>query len=302
MGKEGYLFWSILKKTLSDFNRDKCANLAAALSYYTIFSLAPMLIIVIAVTSLIFGDKAVTGEIYNQIKGLVGAESALSLQRMIEGAHKPREGMIATVIGIVTLLTGATAVFTHIQDSLNVIWGVRPKPKKALIKMLRDRILSFGMILGVGFLLLVSLVLNAGLAVLSGYIGEKGLIPVIFLWMIENILSLTVTTVLFGMIFKFLPDARISWRDVRTGALVTAVLFAIGKVLIGIYLGNGNVASAYGAAGAIVVIILWVNYSSLILFFGAEFTRVYSTRLGRGIVPNDYAVQVVRVEKEVVNV
>jgi membrane protein len=296
------MIWDLVKTTFRDFNRDKCGNLAAALSYYTIFSLAPMLIIVIAVTSLVFGDKAVTGEIYNQIKGMVGPESALSLQRMIESAHKPGEGVVATIVGIATLLMGATAVFTHIQDSLNVIWGVRPKPKKAVLKMLRDRVLSFGMILGVGFLLLVSLVLNAALAVLSGYIGGKGVMPVVFLWIIENLLSLTVTTVLFGMIFKFLPDARIAWRDVRVGAAATAVLFAIGKVLIGLYLGNGNVVSAYGAAGAIVVIILWVNYSSLILFFGAEFTRVYSTRSGRVITPNDYAVQVVRVEKEIAEV
>jgi membrane protein len=289
----------LLKQAFSEFNQDKCFHLAAALSYYTIFSLAPMLIIVISVASLFLGNETVQTAIYGQMQDLVGRQGADSVQSLIQNSYKPRTSILMTMVGIGALIAGATTVFIQIQDSLNIIWSVKPKPRRGFLKMMRDRLLSFGMILGVGFLLLVSLLLSAGLSIVGNFMTQRVAQFAIFFKVLEVAVSFILNAVLFGALFKFLPDAKIKWHDVRIGGLLTSAMFAVGKVVIGLYLGNSHIASAYGAAGAIIIVILWVNYSSLILFFGAELTQVYATKYGSSILPADYAVRVVKTEQEV---
>jgi membrane protein len=278
----------LLKETFKEWQEDKASRLAAALAYYTAFSLAPLLIIVIAIAALVFGEQAAQGEIVGQIQGLVGKQGAEAIEEMIENSRQPTTGIIATLISFGILLFGATNVFAQLQDALNTIWEVAPKPGvKGLVK---TRFISFTMILGVGFLLLVSLILSAVLAVLGNYLGS--LVPGIqFFWSTLNFfISFGVITLLFALIYKFLPDVKITWSDVGIGAAITALLFTIGKSLIGLYLGNSSVGSTYGAAGSFVVVLLWVNYSAQILLFGAEFTQVYANRYGSRIVPTPDAV------------
>jgi membrane protein len=285
--------WEILKETFSDWNEDKAPRLAAALAYYTMFSIAPVLIIVIAIAGLVLGREAVQGAIAQQIEGLVGnRESALAVQAMIQSASKPSTGIIATVIGLVTLLFGAAGVFGQLQDALNTIWEVQPKPDRGIMETIKERFLSFTMVLGVGFLLLVSLVVSAALTAIGTYFSN--LLPGFeAVWQVVNFLvSFGVITLLFAMIFKVLPDAKIAWSDVWIGAAVTALLFTIGKFLIGLYLGKSSVGTAYGAAGSLVVILIWVYYSAQILFLGAEFTQVYARKYGSRIEPADNAVPV----------
>ncbi len=291
---------SFFAAMFKEFMADKCFHLSAALSYYTLFSLAPFLILVIAVAGLFFGREAVTGEIFQQLRGLIGAEGAAAIQEMIEKAGAPKAGRWAAALGAGTLLLGATTVFIQLQDALNMIWSVKAKPKRGIFKMVRDRLLSFGMILGVGFLLLVSLAAHGLITILSRWL-EHALpyFPVAVVRAIEIAVSFGMTGLLFAMLFKFLPDAKVRWRDTWIGAFATAGLFSAGKVMIGLYLGQSNLASTYGAAAAIVLVILWVNYSSLILFFGAEFTQVWACRYGTEIVPRDYAVRVKKLEEVV---
>lgn len=282
--------WDLLKETFSDWSEDKASRLAAALAYYTIFSIAPLIIIVIAVAGLVFGREAVQGQIQGQIQGLVGEQGAGLVQEMVKGASNQSTGIIATVIGVVTLLFGATGVFGQLQDALNTIWEVTPKPGRGLLGIIRDRFLSFTMVLGVGFLLMVSLVLSAALVAVTKF---TGLDKIAYLGEVLNfVISFGVITLLFAMIYKILPDVKIAWSDVWIGAAVTALLFTIGKFLIGLYLGHSAVASSYGAAGALVVIVLWLYYSAQILFLGAEFTQVYAKRFGSQIKPAEDAVPV----------
>lgn len=281
--------FDVFREALREFFQDKCMHLAAALSYYTIFSLAPLLIVVIAVAGLAFGREAVSGEVVAQIRHLVGDQGARAIEQMIRSAYEPRAGVVATVAGLVTLFIGATTVFIQLQSALDSVWNIRPKPRRAFFKMLRDRVLSFGVLLGVGFLLLVSLVLNALLTVLSQFVARYLPFSELFLRGVDAAASLGVSTLLFAMIFKFLPDARIRWRDTWVGAFVTALLFGVGRIAIGVYLGHSHVSTTFGAAAALVIVILWVNYSSLILFFGAEFTQVYARRFGADISPKPYA-------------
>jgi membrane protein len=278
----------LLKQTWTEWQEDKASRLAAALAYYTAFSIAPLLVIVIAIVAFVFGQEAAEGGISQQLKELVGSPGAEAMQAMIKSAQKPTEGTIATIISVVILFFGATGVFSELQDSLNTIWEVAPKP--GVKGLVRNRILSFAMVLAIGFLLLVSLLVSAVLAGLSNFLG--GLIPGLdFLWPTVNFLiSFGVITLLFALMFKFLPDAKIAWGDVWIGAAITALLFTIGKSLIGLYLGNSSVGSTYGAAGSLVVLLLWVNYSAQILFFGAEFTQVYANKYGSRIVPAENAV------------
>ncbi len=282
--------WGLFQETFNEWSNDKASRLAAALSYYTIFSLAPLLIIVIAVVGAVFGEDAARGEIYRQIRGLVGDAGAQVIQTAIESASQPKAGTIASLISIVVLIFGATGLFTELQDALNTIWEVQPKPGRAMKNMVRQRFTSFAMVLAIGFLLLVSLVLSAVLAALVGYF--RHMVPgVDFIWQFVNfLLGFAVTTVLFGLIFKVLPDVKITWNDVLIGAAITALLFSIGRYLLGQYLGNGSFGSAYGAAGSVVVVLAWVNYAAQILFFGAEFTQVYARRYGSRIVPDKNAV------------
>ncbi|MHC5935474.1 YihY/virulence factor BrkB family protein [Nostoc sp.] len=282
--------WKLLQETFKEWSEDKASRLAAALAYYTIFSIAPLLIIVIAIAGVVFGEDAARGQIVGQIQGLVGRDGAQFIQTAIQNANKPQTGAIASIISVVVLLVGATGLFTELQDSLNTIWEVKPKPGRGVNNMIRLRFLSFAMVIGIGFLLLVSLVISTGLAALVAYFGN--ILPGIdFLWRIVNfVLSFSITTALFGLIFKVLPDVKITWNDVFIGSVITSFLFSIGRFLLGQYLGNGSFGSTYGAAGSLVVLLAWVNYAAQILFFGAEFTQVYARRYGSGITPTKDAI------------
>ncbi len=283
--------WRLLKETFAEWNQDKAERLAAALAYYTMFSLAPLLVIVIAIAGLVFGQEAARGNIVGQIQGLVGREGAQFIQAAIQNASKPKSGgTIASIISVVVLLFGASWVFGALQDALNTIWEVQPKPGRGVITIIRTRFLSFAMILGIGFLLLVSLVVSAALAAVFNLIGK--LLPAFsFLLPTANfVISFAVITLLFALIYKVLPDVKIVWRDVWIGSAMTSLLFTIGKSLLGLYLGNGSFGSTYGAAGSLVIILAWVYYSAQILFFGAEFTKVYTKRYGSQIVPDENAV------------
>ncbi|MBW4616745.1 MAG: YihY/virulence factor BrkB family protein [Desmonostoc vinosum HA7617-LM4] len=281
--------WQLFQETFKEWSDDKASRLAAALAYYTIFSLAPLLIIVIAIAGAAFGEDAARGEIVRQIQGLVGRDGAEFIEIAIKNANKPQTGAIASMISVVVLLFGASGLFAELQDSLNTIWEVKPKPGRGVKKIVRQRFLSFAMVLSIGFLLLVSLVISAGLTATVTYFSN--ILPgVSFLWQIVNfIVSFTITTLLFGLIFKVLPDVKVAWSDVLVGAILTSLLFSIGRFLLGQYLGNNSFGSTYGAAGSLVVILAWVYYAAQILFFGAEFTQVYARKYGSGIVPNKNA-------------
>lgn len=274
--------WELTKDTFSEWSEDKAPQLAAALAYYTMFSLGPLLLIVIAVAGLVFGREAIQGEIVEQVGGLIGKGSAKEIQTMIKSAQTTASGgIIGTIVGILLLIFGATGVFTQLQDALNTVWDVPPKQQDSgIMGTIKDRFLSFAMILGIGFLLLVSLVLSAGLAAFNRYLNN--LVPgFTYVWLIVNfVVSFGIVTLLFAAMYKVLPDIEVAWSDVWLGAVVTALLFTIGKFLIGLYIGQSGVASAYGAAGSLVVILVWVYYSALILFLGAEFTQVYADKYG----------------------
>lgn len=284
--------WDLIKTTIKEWQEDKAARLGAALAYYTIFSLAPLLVIAIAVAGLVFGQEAAQGQIMNQIAGLIGPQNAQLLQTMIQNASQPGTSIVATVLGLATLLLGATGVFGQLQDALNTMWEVQPKPGRGLLGLIKDRFLSFAMVLGTGFLLLVSLVLSAALAALGTFVGGLLPAPGLVLEVINFIVSFGTITLLFAAIYKLLPDVKIAWRDVWIGAVVTALLFTIGRTLIGVYIGRTSTASTYGAAGALVVILLWTYYSAQILFLGAEFTQVYANRYGSRVQPARGAVPV----------
>ena len=280
---------SFLREVFQKFSNDNALTLGAALAYYTVFSLAPLLVIVIGIAGLIFGDKAAEGAIVEQISGLVGEQSAEAIQTMLANARTPSTGGLATVFGIVTLLIGASGLFGQLQDALNTIWGVEPKPGRGVLGMIKDRFVSFVALLGTAFLLLVSLVVSAGLAAAGS--AFKALLPApeTVLHLLNASVSFAVIIGLFAMMFKVLPDVKIAWRDVWLGAAVTALLFAVGKYAIALYLGKSDVGSAYGAAGSLVIILVWVYYSAQILLFGAEFTAVYADAYGSRIVPAENA-------------
>jgi membrane protein len=277
--------WKLLKQTVLEWIHDKVPALGAALAFYTIFSIAPMIIVTVAVVGFIFGPDAAQGRIATELQGLVGAESARTIQSMIERAGNRQDGTIATIIGLGTILFGSTIVFAQLQDALNTVWGVKRRPSRGIWGIVLDRLLSFAMVLAIGFLLLVSLLVSAGITALGGYLGRILTVPEEGLQTLNFVLSFGIITVLFAMIYKVLPDVRIKWSDVWIGAMVTALLFTIGKFLIGLYLGRSSVSSAYGAAGSFIVVLLWVYYSSQILLFGAEFTQVYANMFGSHIHP-----------------
>lgn len=292
-------YWQILKQTGHDFMEDKVLKLSAALSYYTIFSIAPMLIVIITLCDVFLGKDAIEGSIYGQINDLVGNQAALQIQEMIKNASLSGDFTWATIVGIATLIFGATSVFGEIQDSINYIWQLKAKPQNGLVKILINRALSFSMVISLGFILMVSLVLNGIIELFSSQLGR--LFPditFILIYVVNMALTFGVITLLFAIIFKVLPDAKIKWRHVITGSMTTAVLFMVGKFAIGMYLGSSKVGSAYGAAGSIVIILLWVYYSAIILYFGAEFTQVYVQHYGGRILPNEYAVWVKEVPVE----
>jgi membrane protein len=271
---------TLFKQTFAEFTTDKVPRLGAALAYYTIFSIAPLLLIAIAIAGLVFGQEAASGAVYAQLRGVLGPSSAETIQKMVETAAKPKTGTIATVVGIVTLLFGAMGVVGQLKDALNTIWDVKPNPKAGIKGIIKNYVLSGAMILGAGFLLLVSLVLDAAVAAMGKFAGNH-LPGGEALWhIVELVVSFGVITVLFALIFRFLPDLRIEWRDVWFGAAFTSLLFVIGKFALGLYLGKSAVGSSYGAAGSLAVVLLWVYYAAQIVLFGAEFTQVYARSHG----------------------
>lgn len=287
---KGKSLFSLLKATYQEWNADNPFRQSAVVAYYSIFSLPALLIIIIKVVGQVFGEKAVRGEIARQIDSAVSQEAAEQVQTMIANASQQGDSFLAIAVGIGTLLFGATGVFVQLQASLNQAWEVEAKPEAGILKIALDRVLSLGFILGIGFLLIVSLALTAGLQALSGFIQQN--LPDYMLYVfqvLEIVVSLGVITALFAIIFKFLPDADVEWRSVWIGALVTAVLFVIGKIGLGIYFGQTDPGSTFGAAGSLILILLWVNYSALIFLFGAEFTQVYARHKGHRIEPSNHA-------------
>ncbi len=288
--------WSILKATFSEFSKDNVLRLSAALAYYAIFSIGPLLIIVVGVAGIALGNEAARSKIHQQLQSMLGQNSAQTLDSMM-ASHKHGSGLVATIVGTVILLFGAAGVFGQLQDSLNTIWGVKAKPGAGVWKFIRSRVLSLAMVLGIGFLLLASVALSTFLSAMTGSLASWLPLSGTLATVLNLVLSLGIVTVLFAVIFKYLPDVKVPFRKVWVGALGTALLFTAGEYLLTLYLGRQSTASAYGAAGSVVVILLWIYYTSVILFFGAEFTQVYARQTGARIVPDKYAVPVTEPER-----
>lgn len=283
----------LVRETIKEWNEDKVPLYAAALAYYTVFSLAPLLLIAIAIAGAVFGEEAARGQLDSQIQGLVGQEGAAAIQTMIQNTQRNESGgIIASVVGIATLLFGASGVFGQLQEALNAIWEVKPQPGRGWKSFLQSRFLSFAMVVVIGFLLLVSLVLSAVLVGIGNFLGDRLPGFAALGQSINFLISFAVITLLFASIYKFLPDVKVPWKNLWVGSAVTALLFNIGKYLIGLYLGNSGVGSTYGAAGSLVVILIWIFYSAQILLIGAEFTQVYSRYRGVPIRPATHAVRV----------
>lgn len=282
-------WWQVVKEAARDWSDDHAPQLGAALAYYTVFSLAPTLVIAIAIAGLVFGADAVQSQLDEQLESFVGKEGAEAVQSMIAAANRPKSGMLASLFGIAALLFGASGVFTQMKDALNTIFEVELKPGIGFWVKVKDRFLSFAMVLAIGFCLLVTLLVSAAVATLTAFLGNMIPGPNILAHLTDIVVSVGVVTLLFAMIFKYLPDIKISWRDVWLGAIVTALLFTIGKYAIGLYIGYAAVGSAYGAAGSLIVVLIWAYYSSQILFFGAELTQAYSRLCGSKVVPSDKA-------------
>ncbi len=289
--------WKITKQTFIVFAENDVTSKSAALAFYTFFSLAPILLMVIGVGDLFYKREAIEGTLYNQIQGFVGSEAAMQIQLIIKNASFSKNSLFATTISITALLLSATGVFTEIQSSINNIWQLKPKPRKGWVKYLVNRILSLSMILGLGFILMVSLIISTLMDVMMQRL--LSMLPNISVWIAYGanlVITLMIIAFLFSIIFKFLPDAKIEWRDVRAGAFSTAFLFMLGKFGIGYYMGKSNPGGVYGTAGSIVIILLWVYYSAIILYFGACFTKVYAQFTGREIYPTQYAVFIEQIE------
>lgn len=290
-------FFAVIKDSASGFVEDNAFKLSASLSYYTVFSMGPLLIIIISLAGIFYGQEAVQGEIYEEIGGMVGSGAAKQIQDIISNIQQTEQGLMGAVIGIALLVVGATGVFVEMQSSINYIWSVRAKPKKGWLRLLTNRLLSFSLIVSMGFILLVSLILSALLDVLSGRLMAYFEDVTVFFFNALNLaMVIVVIAALFSVIFKVLPDAHIRWKDAFIGAVFTSVLFLLGKFGISFYLGQSNLGTTYGAASSIVVILTWVYYSALILYFGAEFTKVYAMKVGGGIRPDKTAVFIVKKE------
>lgn len=279
----------LLKEAFREWQQDKVSLLAAALAYYTVFSVTPLLVIAIAIAGAVFGEDAAKGEILQQINNLVGEQGAQVIEIGLANANQPQLSSTASLISVVILLVGASGVFAQLQEALNTVWDIKPKSDRGVWQFVRKRLLSFGMVLVIGFLLLVSLVFSAILSGISNL--EMNLLPgwVSLLRLLNFLTSLGMISLLFALIYKYLPDVRIRWQDVWVGAIITALLFTLGKFLIGLYLGKGSLGSAYGAAGSLIIFLAWVFYSAQILLFGAEFTQVYARKYGRTISPDKHA-------------
>jgi membrane protein len=291
--------WQVLKDTFKGFSNDKVAKLSASLAYYTVFSMGPLLVLIISLCALFLSREAVEGQVYAVLRDFIGENTAAQLQEVIKNAAISGKGVMAAIVGGVTLLLGATSVFGEIQDSINRIWGLKPKPRRGWVKMLLNRFLSFSVIISLGFLLLVSLAVSGVIEAVSNSLQQRFQdVTVVVFYILNLAVTLFISVVIFGVIFKVLPDARIRWKDVLAGAFVTAVLFIIGKFGISVYISQTKVGSTYGAAGSLVVLLVWIYYSSMILYIGAEFTKAYAVRYGAEIHPNSYAVTTKEVEVE----
>ena len=277
---------SLLKSTVVEWIDDNAARVAAALAFYTLLSMAPLVVLSISIAGFVLGEESARAHLVQEVGGMVGPEAAGALKTVIESAHQSDSGVISSIIGVVVLLLGASGVFGELQYALDTIWGVKPKPKRGIAGVIRDRLFSFSMVVAVAFVLLVSLVVSAVLSGVGRFMSDS-LPGGATLWQALNIIvSLGVVTVLFAMIFKVVPDVEIRWRDVWVGAFVTAALFSAGKYLLGFYLGTSSVASSYGAAGSVVALVVWVYYSAQIVFLGAEFTQVFARTYGVQIRPS----------------
>ncbi|MGE5092790.1 MAG: YihY/virulence factor BrkB family protein [Bacillota bacterium] len=281
--------WAIVRGGLKGWWNDNVPRLGASLAYYTLFAIAPVIIVAIGIAGLVFGPEAVRGQIVHQVDDLIGLEGGRAVQALLQGASNHSAGVLATVIGSITFLLGATGAFLELQYALNTIWRVAPKATAGLRDFLVQRLVSFGLVVAIGFLLMVSLAVSAALAAFSGWLNAS--VPgIAFVWMAVNlVISIAVTTLLFALVYKVLPDVDLDWPDVWTGALMTSVLFAIGKTVIGLYIGHSSTASSYGAAGSVVVLLLWVYYSAQIVLFGAELTRAYTATRRGAPKPVEYA-------------
>jgi membrane protein len=286
--------WLLLKDTAIAWDNDNIGQQGAALSFFTVFSISPLLVIAIVLSSFVFGREAASGHIISQIREVIGIEGASFVQKLITNTYKSDSNVLATIFSVVMLLLGASAMFIQLRNSLNSIWRVQQKPMGTILGFLRVRILSFTMTLGIGFLLLVSLILSTVLAAMSGYINSLLAIHTGLVSLLDLIISFIGVTVMFALMFKFVPEVTIKWKDVWVGAAVTSLLFSIGKLVIVLYLSNGNLGSTFGAASSLVIIMLWAFYSSQIVLFGAEFTRLYAMRFGSNIFPSANAVRVSR--------
>ena len=293
------VFWDILKDSANGFMDDKLMKMSGALSYYTIFSMGPLLLIMITMCSIFFGRDAVEGKVYAQLSSFVGHDTASQLQTIIQHAAISGKGPLATILGVSLLIMGASSVFAEMQESINIIWGVKSKPKSGWKSFLKNRLLSFSMIISLAFLLLVSLGISAVIDILGNRLQLRfpGL-SVVIIYIINTFITIGITTFIFAVIFKVLPDAKIKWKDVLIGAIATMILFLLGKFGISFYISKSNVGSTYGATGSLIVIMLWVYYSAIILYFGAEFTKFYAVHVGDEIKPAEYAVTVEQVEQE----
>lgn len=295
-------FKIILVNAFNGFSENKVTKLSGSLAYSTLFSFAPLLIVIIAICGLFFRKEAIEGKIYSQLAGFVGKNTAIQVEQIIRSASLNGRSILAIVIGVITLLIASTAVFNEIQDSINTIWGLKAKPKKGWVKMLENRLLSFSVIVSLGFLLLVSLVFSS---IIDGFSSRLYIhfpnASISLFYFINSFLTLFITTLIFCVIFKVLPDAKIQWKDVIIGAIITALLFMLGKFGISCYISKAKFGSTYGAAGSLIILLLWVYYSSIILYFGAELTKAYAIEVGSPILPNSYAVTVKILEEEYVD-
>jgi membrane protein len=279
--------YQLTKAAFQEWNADKAPRLGAALSYYTVFAVAPVLLVAISIAGLVFGKDAAQGEIMGQLRSMLGPETAAMVQDMLAKSAQRSSGIVGTAVGIVTLMLGATAVMIELESALDVVWKVRPKPGLGIKGLIKDRILSLGLVLSLGFLLLVSLVASAVLGAVGGLLESTSFPGVsIVSQILNNAVSLGVISLFFALVFKYLPNATIAWRDVWVGALVTSALFHVGKIGIGVYLGHAGVGSTFGAAGSLAVLLVWVYYTAQIVLFGAEITRLYAQRYGQGVAPD----------------
>lgn len=290
--------FSILKETVNTFMDNRGLKLSASLAYYTLFSMAPLLLLVISLAGAFFGREAIEGSVFGELNGLIGNEAATQIQQIIKNMELSGSTTLSLVIGAVSLIVGATTVFGDIQDSVNKIWSVKAKPEKGWLKLLKDRLLSGSIIIGLGFLLIVTLIVNGAVSAFD-YLLKEWLpdFSVILLTLLTAVVNFLVLTLLFGVIYKVLPDAKIKWRDVRAGAFFTAALFMLGRYIIGLYIDKADVGSPYGAAGSLIIILIWVYYSAAILYISTSFTKVYAAAKGENIKPSEHAVYVE--EKEV---